>query len=221
MLWQARLGIVCGRAALDPAAVAPTVYATLDGSPTNATLTNGNLTATHSNSTANSGARTASTKTTGKYYFEVTINLNGVTSGIEILKGSAAYATGGAFTSETVVLVGNGGGTPFGQVLANSGATGFALGAITGTVTLGVAVNFTNTLVWFRIAPSGNWNGNGTADPATNTNGATISGAIGGSSAAGPTVLFNGNSSETATFNFGASAFSGSAPSGYTSGWPS
>jgi hypothetical protein len=220
MLWQARLGMICGRAAHDPPAIPPATYATLDGTPTNATLSNGNLTATHSNSTTNSGARTASVKTTGKYYFEVTINLNAALSGIEILKSSAAYATGGTFVSETVVLVGSGGGNPFGQILVDSGSTGFALGAITGATTLGVAVNFTNTLVWFRIAPSGNWNGNGTADPATNTNGAALAGAVVGGSAAGPTCLFYGDNTETCTFNFGASAFSGTVPSGFTSGWP-
>jgi hypothetical protein len=118
--------------------------------------------------------------------------LNGVNSGIALLKSTGAYAdvTSGLAADNTVVIFGNGGGAPFGGIFANTGSTGFALGSLSGSPTIGVAVDFTHGLIWFRIAPSGNWNGSGTADPATNTGGITISGAIGGGASAGPVVGF-------------------------------
>jgi hypothetical protein len=193
--------------------VSPT-YATLDGTPTNTTLSGGNLIASHSNSSGG-GARTNS----GLYYFEVTLTaLNAITSGIALLKSAGAYNSG--LADNTVLYVGNGGGTSFGAIFANTGSTGFALGSLSGSPTIGVAVDFTHIKIWFRIAPSGNWNGGGTADPATNTGRADISGAVGGGASAGPVVNFAGNSSEAVTFNFGASAFVGTVPSGFTSGWP-
>jgi hypothetical protein len=201
---------------------AAATFATLDGTPTNATLSGGNLTASHFNETAG-GARTASVKNSGLYYFEATLTaLNGVNSGIALLKSTGAYAdvTSGLAADNTVVIFGNGGGAPFGGIFANTGSTGFALGSLSGSPTIAVAVDFTHGVIWFRIAPSGNWNGSGTADPATNTGGITISGAIGGGASAGPVVGFAGNSSEAVTFNFGASPFSGAVPSGFTSGWP-
>jgi hypothetical protein len=74
-------------------------------------------------------------------------------------------------------------------------------------------------MIWFR-KNGGLWNGNGTADPATNVNGATITGATGGGSSAAPALIFDGTSAEAYTANFGASAFAGTVPSGFTSGWP-
>src|SRR4029077_3706756 len=47
---------------------------TFDGTTTNATLTNGNLTVQHSNTTTNSGARSTDLRNSGKYYFEITVD---------------------------------------------------------------------------------------------------------------------------------------------------
>ena len=49
---------------------APVTYAALNGTPSHTTLSNGNLTATHADTFGNAGARSASVKTMGKYYFE-------------------------------------------------------------------------------------------------------------------------------------------------------
>jgi hypothetical protein len=208
--------LACGPAA------GPT-YAMLDGTPTNATLSGGNLMAAHNNISVG-GARSNSVKNSGLYYFEATLTaVNGLFSGIALLNSTAAYSD---YTSGigigTGVLVGNGGGTPFGDVIANGAGSGFAIGALTaGSVVVACAVDFTHSEIWFKNVTSGGlWNGNATANPATTVNGATISGAIGGGASAGPAVIFAGNSSESVTINFGATAFSGTVPSGFTSGWP-
>ena len=93
--------------------------------------------------------------------------------------------------------------------------SGVALPA--GTV-VGIAVDFTNHLIWFRMAPSGNWNGSGTANPATGVGGITFS-----TGAMVPFVTFGGSggaAGNVITANFGASSFTGTVPSGFYSGWP-
>jgi len=195
----------------------PSPFATFDGVAVNTALSNANLTALHSNNTTG-GARTASIKITGKYYYEVTTNsLNGVNSGLEILKSSASYTSGNTFINETIVIVGA--GTP-GVVIIDGSFTSGSIGAMTGLTTIGVAVDLTNNKVWFRKTPAGDWNGDPTGNPATNTGGATLTGAVSGGLGVTPTCTFVGDNTETCTANFGASAFSGAVPSGFTAGWP-
>jgi len=79
---------------------------------------------------------------------------------------------------------------------------------------IGIAVDFSGQLIWFRVAPAGSWNGSGTANPATGVDGISIS-VIAGSRF--PTMTGQGGDAITA--NFGASAFTGVVPSGFTSGF--
>ena len=65
--------------------------------------------------------------------------------------------------------------------------------------------------VWFRLN-SGYWNNSETANPATNTGGIPISTLVG--DVVYPTGQGTGDTIQT--FNFGASAFSGTVPSGYS-----
>ncbi len=190
-------------------------WATFDGVAANTVLSNGDLTATHNNSSTG-GARTASIKTTGKFYYEMTVNnLNGANSGLEFLRSTTSYA-GDFLLFETLVIV----GTTFpGQIIANSGFTFADIGPITGLTTIGVAVDLDHAESWWRKLPSGDWNGDPTADPATTTGGIVITGALTGGVGAGPTCLFFGDNTETCTANFGASAFVGAVPSGFTPGW--
>jgi hypothetical protein len=102
-----------------------------------------------------------------------------------------------------------------GNISVNGSATGFNLGLIAASAVIGIAVDFGSQLIWFRIAPSGNWNGNGTANPATGVNGASIS-TITGSFF----PLMAGSTSDKVTANFGDIAFSGAVPSGFVAGWP-
>lgn len=104
-----------------------------------------------------------------------------------------------------------------GNININGSASGSTLGGpIAVAAVIGVAVDFAAKLIWYRIAPAGNWNGSGTANPATATGGLNIT-----SIATGPLyALFSGGTSDKITSNFGDSAFSGAVPSGFTSGFP-
>jgi hypothetical protein len=179
---------------------------TLDPAVTNVTLSNGNLTATGTSGSNGFGARVAdaSAKTTGKYYFEATTGQHfsswvGVAvAGTSYISLQGSVAANGAFTTIWD-----------GTMLVN----GSNMGAIGGGSPYGVAVDLDNRKIWFRIAPSGNWNNSGTANPATNTGGWTLM--------AGSIVPYFPMASigDVITANFGATAFSGTVPSGFTAGW--
>jgi hypothetical protein len=121
---------------------------------------------------------------------------------------SSFNLTGGTTTNAAVVIRLNG------PIQINNSASGSQIGTINPGNVIGVAVDFTAHLIWFRIAPSGNWNGSGTANPATGAGGLNISALSG---ALFP--LFTGGSGDVCTANFGASAFSGTVPSGFNSGF--
>jgi hypothetical protein len=103
--------------------------------------------------------------------------------------------------------------TASGNLWANGSNTSITLGARASGNVIGIATDLDNREIWFRVAPSGNWNNSGTADPATNTGGITIP--------AGTMVPFCTFNASPITFaaNFGASSFTGAVPSGFTSGW--
>ena len=83
---------------------------------------------------------------------------------------------------------------------------------------IGIALDVGAQLAWFRVAPSGNWNGSGTANPATGTGGLSLASITNVDDC--PLVGFFPGIGESATANFGDSAFSGAVPSGFTTGWP-
>lgn len=178
----------------------------------NAALSNGGLTASHSNS-SNGGARSGDFKASGKYYFEITVTtLTNNNSCIGILQGAFAIIDSIAAGATSVAALFKGGGN-----IWSNGGSSLSLGSVNNGDVIGVAVDYTNSKIHFRKAPSGNWNGNATHDPATNTGGASFSSLVGGSS---PCLTFSGDNTEAMTANFGDSAFSGAVPSGFTAGWP-
>src|SRR6516165_10234387 len=80
-----------------------------------------------------------------------------------------------------------------------------------GQITIGIALDFTNSKVWWKdLSNNGQWNDSATDDPGTNTGGSTM--AVTG--ALFPAVTSNNGSIFTA--NFGASSFVGSVPSGFS-----
>jgi hypothetical protein len=107
-----------------------------------------------------------------------------------------------------------------GAIWSNNANSGRSLGTLASGDIIGVACDFDNDKVWFRKAPSGNWNGQviGSQDPANNIGGVSISSYS--ATTLGPVVCFSGTSSEIFTANFGLSAFSGTVPTGFASGWP-
>jgi hypothetical protein len=195
----------------------PVVYVTFDGATAAAvTLSGGNLVATNTGTTAGTGVRsaTASGKTSGKFYFEITLTN----------KASASSDTGVGVAATTATYSGlssNGGGGAALYLNGNVWANGAPFG---GTIVAGtnsgdvfnIAVDLTNRKAWFRSNGTGNWNAVSGADPVTNVSGATIpAGTI------TPVVFYSNVSAGTVfTANFGASAFVHAVPSGFTSGWP-
>jgi hypothetical protein len=177
----------------------------------NVTLSGGNLIATITSGT--DGVTAVSGRSTGKCYFSlVTTGTNnlvwaGIANAAFPVSGSSAGSTSNgaaiAYTTGTVFF--NSGGI--------GGAGGGAGGAINVGDTLDIAVDFTNKLLWYRIN-GGGWAGNGAGDPVAGTNGANFSGIGAGpyfplfaTQGAGVTVVV--------TANFGATAYTNPAPSGY------
>jgi hypothetical protein len=177
------------------------------GTTVNTTLSNSNLTATHSNTTANSGARVLHAKSAGKYYFEITCDATFSTG-----NGVGVLLSTGSFTD----LIGVGSNclaayTGSGNVWGNGAASGKTIGTISAGNIIGIAVDLTAHLGWIRKG-SGNWNGDPAANPATGAGGVTFQ-----SGAFDPAVGFGtaGAIHSAWTGNFGASAYATAAPSGF------
>lgn len=202
-----------------PPPVAPIVPVTWDiATVTAVTLSGSNLVATNTGTTStDQGAKAAvaSGKASGKYYFETTWSAS---------TGGANNGIGVGTVSSTYIGMGNTGGV--------TGVTAFFLGSVwsngSNVLSLGggwsvgqvaaVAVDLDNRKIWFRLAPSGNWNNNATYNPATNVGGLTIP-----AGTMVPFVVFGGSGgavNNVVTANFGLSAFTGAVPSGFTAGWP-
>jgi hypothetical protein len=113
------------------------------------------------------------------------------------------------------------GGTGQAQVMSTAiwvnGGISSSFPSIANGDVIGIAVDLTAQLVWFRICPSGTWNGSGTANPATGVGGISISSISTG--LLFPMYTVGASVGNNVTANFGASAFSGALPSGFTSGW--
>lgn len=194
---------------------APIVAAAFDVATksANVALTNSNLTATHTNTTGGDGARVVPAVAAGKFYFEIKSVLSrGQFDGMGVLPAATSYATFGTAGVGNGVTVQRGG-----SIQINGVNMGSLLGTFAANDVLGVAIDLTGHLVWCR-RNTGSWNGSGTADPATGTGGFTIP-----ATAVAPGIAFAGTGTainDAFTANFGASAFAGAVPSGFTAGWP-
>lgn len=203
---------LCGFAA--GAAAAAVAYSTLDpATVSNTTLSNGNLTADHDNTTLG-GARGEHAKTAGKFYFEVNPDQFNSGDAYGICTTGATYTnavtngTNGCFMYAT------------GLVWSNDVNTTIDVGTAGSDVLIGIAVDLDNNKVWMQLSnDAGNWNGDsGSHDPATNTGGFSISNYA--ATTLMPVAGFSTNATGLAHFNFGGTAFTMSVPSGFTSGWP-
>jgi hypothetical protein len=225
---DAYLGSIMGEAAsagdnVDATAIGGgTVYATFDGVNTNVTISGGGLIVTHSGGGTYNGARSTMQKNSGKWYFEVTKHLQTFPHNVVgILTAAGTYTD--IVWNWTNSLADRSFVNPnYDTITGPSGTSGANLSGTTVPADpeiIGVAVDLTNWMVWFRVAPAGNWNGSGTANPATNIGGINIS--VLNTTTVAPAVGFNGGASsgEVFTGNFGASTFSGTVPSGFNAGW--
>lgn len=187
----------------------PTTWSTTDKT-SGVTLSGGNLVATMSGFTP--GVRSIDRLRTGKYYWECT-GTTWAAAQTWIGVATARVSLSAIATSTDGCTVGHAGTIFVGQT--NSGAT---LGTRASGDIIGIALDCDTQLIWFRVAPSGNWNGNAAYAP----------GGSGGISLASMATMalyalcgsFT-SSGDIITANFGASAFSGTVPVGYTSGFPS
>lgn len=173
------------------------------------TLSGGNLTAT--TTVSNTGSvRAVQAQSTGKWYFEISGSISQTTDYI-----GGIVATASALPI-SVNVVNNATGIDGLQRLWVNNTNPLGTGALgTATVPLFVAADLGAKLIWFKLPGSAGWNGSGTADPAAGTGGVSIA-ALSGPFAPFSTVILGG---DHVTANFGASAFSGIVPSGYTAGW--
>ena len=149
----------------------------------------------------------------GKAYFEATMTtLTGGGTTVGVCNASWVLSTGGNSSVNAAYAYKSG------PIWINNSSAGGTLGTLVSGSIVGVAVDLVNELIWFRVCPSGNWNGSSTANPATATGGYSI-GAI--SSPLKPVYVFAGftASGDVVTANFGATAFSGTVPSGFAPGW--
>ncbi len=192
-----------GFTAFDPATKSATV-----------TLSSGNLVATSGTTAADTGAMgiAADAESSGKTYYEMTVGAGffgdygfgiGTTSSTYVNLGNNATIGAVVFASGSLYINGSNTG--------GIGTTGFHLGDV-----IGIAVDFTNHLVWMKNITQGtNWNNSGTADPATGVGGRTIA-----SGSYVPVIIFAASTpGQVGTANFGGSTFTGSVPAGFASGW--
>jgi len=180
----------------------------------NVTLSGANLIATATNSSP-SGVRSALSSSAGKSYWEITWNVSG--NGADVL--------GIALSTAILSNVLAGGGTVNALTFAASGSvygpTGnFVSGSLSGFSSNRVvcfAYDATAGLLWIRSGVGTQWNGSGSANPATGAGGFAFF--TGGSATF---ALFQGESSGAkATANFGDTAFADVVPSGFAAGFPS
>lgn len=173
----------------------------------------GNLTATGSTGlTAYKSCRATTSKSSGKYYFEVKIGVIG--------SGQTGFGMGLASAALTN-YIGSGTNNGFsifsgGNFFVNGASTSVFGSGVTANTIVGCAVDITNGLVWFKgVAVSLTaWNAQsgGTADPATGTGGKSFT----ASGALFPSLSFS-SSIDQETGNFGPSGFAGTVPSGFSS----
>ena len=172
------------------------------------TLTGGGLIATSTGTTASAlSSDIALFGQTNQLYFEYKLNNAPNSSDFHGLGGPGFVF---ASTNYAGVLVGSAG-----TIWVNGASTGITVGAaLTTNDVLCCAVDTMAQLVWFR-KNGGNWNNSGTANPVTGAGGIALPSTLVGLA---PMVRFSVASGQV-TGNFGASAFSFTAPSGFV-GWP-
>ena len=178
---------------LDPAALGPGI-----------TLSSGNLTATSSGATGNTLA--TAHFPTGKYYYEFTVGTAANTQ-IGVMNAAGARSEYLGFDySHSAGANWNGG-------WLSSGGVTTAPALVSGHV-YGMAIDITNKKAWLKdLTAASSWNSNGSADPVTGVNAATFATITGDIY---PACSLN-QSGDQITFNFGATAYTGTVPSGYAS----
>ena len=196
--------------------MAASTWSTTDKSAS-LTLTGSNLIATAASSSQS--VRGKDPKRTGKYYLEYTSTTT--QSGSSTFGFASARAPLGTVTSVASSI---GPSASAGAIVAYDvfGATvsfGLGVGAVTTGTLVCAAINLDAGTIWFRVGAAGNWNNNAANTPATGVGGLSLSTiGLGQGIDCYPFVVL-GASPNSITANFGATAFTGAVPAGFTSGW--
>jgi hypothetical protein len=173
------------------------------------TLSNGDLTMVNSVGAGNFGmARGTASHATGKYYLEFLVDAyDGNQLGIGVCNSSQVIgASVLANSANAVITIGAG------SVFSNSSDLGlFAGAAIANGNFICMAIDLDAELGWWRVG-SGNWNNNGSANPATGAGGYDISGVVSGSVFP---IAESQSSGSSGTLNAGGSAYNQTPPSGF------
>jgi hypothetical protein len=189
------------------------VYAVLNPSDKNSniTLSNSNLTATRGPGQNWAAARATRSASTGKKFYSVIwdnysgFHLIGMATANHSL--SDGSFVGSSTASVALFPASN-------QVLFANGVIGsMALGESQGSV-FDMAVDLGARILWFR-RNGGNWNGNSSADPVSGSGGVAYDFSGFNGAIMFPALSFY-NSGDQMTFNFGATAYSYSPPTGFT-----
>jgi hypothetical protein len=177
----------------------------------NMSLTGGNLVVVPSNG---GGVRTILAATSGKYYFEIAFSAVGSNRALGVANSSATLST--VASTGTNAAQANNGGT----IAVNGSVVGSPLGAFAAGGACCIALDVPNRLIWFRNGAGGNWNGSGSAAPASGTGGLSISalGSVGTPLYAMYCATSGGPANGTA--NFGDTAFVGTVPTGFNAYFP-
>ena len=190
-----------------------TTWSTTDKSA-GCTLSGGNLVASFPSS--NGAVRSVDRVYSGKYYWEVTFTtlLNlcvGVSMAAAPLNNTMAI---GNATGYTFLVTQAGAIFAPGNVVTNVGGT------VTAGWVLCIALDASIGQVWFRNGASGFWDNNAAHNPATGVGGYNMASYFGGPPYGYYASANGGSGGGTATANFGASAFVGAVPAGFTAGFP-
>jgi hypothetical protein len=146
-------------------------------------------------------------QSSGKLYYELTTGtisaIHGDTVGIQNSSAGVTATFPGA-TANGIGYIADG------RVLLN-GALLTTIQTFTSSNVICIATDLVDDEIWFRVG-SGNWNNSGTANPATDTGGISLSGL-----SAGPYVPIATTDAvgDSYTVNFGATSYAESVPSGF------
>ena len=169
---------------------------------TNITLTNGNLTATGDSSTSWLGVRSTDSKSTGKYYFEITINAMGQWGSHIGLSDSSCPLSGNQGSNSHCWFI----DTDDGKVYP--GGTSYGSHYSNGDI-LRLAVDLNTHKMWF--GKNASWFG----DPVAETGEAFSN--LSGSLYLETSLATNTSPPGQSTANFGSTSFGFEMPSGYSS----
>ncbi len=176
------------------------------------TLSNGNFTATGTTS-SDVGVRSTTSKTSTKDYMEFTFSgtvISNADNGVGIItSGQSLTGVGSAAANAFICFM-----QPQGALWFNGSTLSTPVGAIGLSDIVCMAIDRSNQRGWMR-KNGGNWNGDASADPATNVLGADLSAVFSGAT---PdfALCCTASSNYSTIANFGARPFAFAVPAGFS-----